>query len=86
MRANQTSRRRSYTTLQARKFPDGFQRCVGRTVQNLGKASGPKKLCVPTDELLRAKDDLLSEGGQSLKAWKFACDIRYLNDMILLNK
>jgi len=22
--------------------------------------------CVPTDELLRAKDDLLSEGGQSL--------------------
>jgi len=30
-------------------------------------AAGPKKtlFCVPTDELLRAKDDLLSEGGQS---------------------
>jgi len=28
--------------------------------------SGPKKsFCVETDELLRAKDDLLSEGGQS---------------------
>ena len=24
--------------------------------------------CVPTDELLRAKDDLLSEGGQSLNS------------------
>jgi len=24
--------------------------------------------CVPTDELLRAKDDLLSEGGQSLSS------------------
>jgi len=32
--------------------------------------SGLKKpfLCVPTDELLRAKDDLLSEGGQSLNS------------------
>jgi len=30
--------------------------------------TGPKKtlFCVPADELLRAKDDLLSEGGQSL--------------------
>jgi len=29
--------------------------------------AGPKKpFCVPTDELLRAKDDLLSKGGQSL--------------------
>jgi len=24
--------------------------------------------CVPTDELLQAKDDLLSEGGQSLSS------------------
>ena len=32
-----------------------------------GRLSGPKKpFFVPTDELLRAKDDLLSEGGQSL--------------------
>jgi len=31
--------------------------------------AGPKNLfCVPTDELLRAKDDLLSEGGQSLSS------------------
>jgi len=32
--------------------------------------SGPKKtlFCVPTDELLQAKDDLLSEGGQSLSS------------------
>ena len=30
---------------------------------------GPKNLfCVQTDELLRAKDDLLSEGGQSLNS------------------
>jgi len=31
---------------------------------------GSKKplFCVPTDELLRAKDDLLSEGGQSLNS------------------
>jgi len=30
---------------------------------------GPKTfLCVPTDELLRAKDDLLSEGTQSLNS------------------
>ena len=27
-----------------------------------------KHFCVPTDELLRAKDDLLSEGGQSLSS------------------
>jgi len=25
-------------------------------------------VCVPTDELLQAKDDLLSEGGQSLNS------------------
>jgi len=32
------------------------------------RLAGPKKnfFCVPIDELLRAKDDLLSEGGQSL--------------------
>jgi len=32
--------------------------------------NAPKKnfFCVPTDELLRAKDDLLSEGGQSLNS------------------
>ena len=32
--------------------------------------SGPKKtlFCVSTDELLQAKDDLLSEGGQSLSS------------------
>jgi len=32
--------------------------------------AGPKKplFCVPTDELLRTKDDLLSEGGQSLSS------------------
>jgi len=31
--------------------------------------AGPKNpFCVPTDELLRAKDDLLSEGGQSLNS------------------
>jgi len=31
---------------------------------------GPKKpfFCVPTDELLQAKDDLLSEEGQSLNS------------------
>jgi len=27
-----------------------------------------KTFCVPMDELLRAKDDLLSEGGQSLNS------------------
>jgi len=34
------------------------------------KLPGPKKtlFCVPTDELLLAKDDLLSEGGQSLNS------------------
>ena len=32
--------------------------------------AGPKKplFCFPTDELLRAKDDLLSERGQSLNS------------------
>ena len=34
----------------------------------VGREARPKKplFCVPTDELLQAKDDLLSEGGQSL--------------------
>jgi len=33
------------------------------------KQAGPKKrFCVLTDELLRAKDDLLSERGQSLSS------------------
>ena len=33
-------------------------------------SAGPKKtfFCVPTDELLQAKDDLLSEPGQSLSS------------------
>ena len=37
---------------------------------NILMLAGPKKtlFCVPTDELLRAKDDLLSEGGQSLNS------------------
>jgi len=43
--------------------PDSF------SLLHLGEA-GPKKIffCVPMDELLWAKDDLLSEGGQSLNS------------------
>ena len=42
-------------------------------VQNLPNSGGAEQglrtpFCVPTDELLRAKDDLLSEGGQSLNS------------------
>jgi len=33
------------------------------------RTPGPKnRFCVPTDDLLRAKEDLLSEGGQSLSS------------------
>ena len=49
--------------------------CFGRisliTIQQTHQSTaGPKNpfFCVPTDELLQAKDDLLSEGGQSLNS------------------
>jgi len=34
----------------------------------VSKAWPKNPFCVPTDELLRVKDDLLSEGGQSLNS------------------
>ena len=36
--------------------------------QTLPRPGSKTLFCVPTDELLRAKDDLLSEGGQSLNS------------------
>jgi len=41
-----------------------FRASTPHTYQGLKKPL----FCVPTDELLRAKDDLLSEGGQSLSS------------------
>ena len=44
-------------------FADSSGKAVIRPLQGLKTL-----FCVPTDDLLRAKDDLLSEGGQSLSS------------------
>ena len=59
------SSRRTYWT---RTFQSSNDTCIVARFRST--LTGPKKslFCVPTDELLRAKDDLLSEGGQSLNS------------------
>jgi len=42
-------------------------------INNVYRALKKTFFCVPTDELLQAKDDLLSEGGQSLNSIFAVC-------------